>query len=301
VTLLDSIFEEDEATGRGANSVDGAGHQVGHGGNGGALSMDGEHRALTICGSTFRANRAGAFGGAIFRTSYHEEPTGIDRSTLDANLVADEAVSGAGAAYLQGTHATITSTTVSRNRAASSAGLRFHDMGAATGRADLTNVTIVENAVYDRADPNKDGLGGGLWTDGIAGTLTGCTIAGNRAGFGAGILGLGKLTLRDTIVANVAGNAYVNGNCHDLGGFKAAGDHVLQFAAAGTKDDDCLSGGVLRGDPRLGPLGAHGGPTETAVPGAGSPALGAGASCPASDQRGVARPSACTLGAVEPP
>jgi hypothetical protein len=289
VTILDSSFEGNEAAGRGANSVDGQGHQVGHGGNGGALSMDGEHRALTLCGSTFRANRAGAFGGAIFRTSYHEEPTGIDRTTLDANVVADEPDSGAGAAYLQGTHAVITATTVSRNRAANSAGLRFHDMGAATGRVDLTNVTIVDNAVYDRADPNGNGLSGGLWTAGIAGTVTGCTIAGNRAGFGAGILGVGLLTIRDSIVANLAGNVYESGNCRDFDGLKAAGDHLLQYAAPGTSDA------------RLGALGAHGGPTETAVPAAGSPALGAGAACPATDQRGVARPAACTLGAVEGP
>jgi len=125
------------------------------------------------------------------------------------------------------------------------------------------------------------------------------------AGFGflyyAGILGLGGLTLRNTVVANVAGNVYVNGNCHDLGGAKAAGDHVLQHAAAGTADGDCVAGGVQRGDPLLGALGDHGGPTETALPATGSPAFGAGATCPATDQRGVSRPAACTLGAAEAP
>jgi len=302
VTIIDSVFEANEAAGRGANSVDGSGQQVGHGGNGGALSMDGENRRLSICGATFRANQAGAFGGALFRTSYHEEPTDIDRATFDANLVADEPTSGAGAAYLQGTRATITNTTVSRNRAANSPGLRFHDHGAAQARADLTNVTIVENAVYDRADPNTNGLAGGLSTTDVDGTITNCTIARNRAGFAAGILGLSGLTIVNTVIANDAANAYVNGNCHDFAGGKAAGARVLQQADAGqVQDGGCLAGGVTRGDPRLGPLGLHGGATETAVPGAGSPALGAGAACPATDQRGAARPAACTLGAVEPP
>jgi hypothetical protein len=300
VTIVDSIFEANEATGRGANSVNGSGQQVGHGGNGGALSMDGEHRTLSICGATLRANRAGAFGGALFRTSYHEEPTDIDRSTFDANVVADEPTSGAGAAYLQGTRANITSTTVSRNRAANSPGLRFHDHGAAQARADLTNVTIVENVVWDRADPNTNGLAGGLSTTDVDGTITNCTIARNRAGFAAGILGLSGLTIVNTIIANEAANRFVDGNCRD-GRARASGTGVLQHAAAGTVDGACLAGGVTRGDPLLGPLGLHGGTTETAVPGAGSPARGAGASCPATHQRGAARPAACTLGAVEPP
>ena len=262
VTLVDSTFLENEATGRGANSVDGSGQQVGHGGNGGALSMDGENRRLSVCGTTFRANRAGAFGGAIFRTSYHEEPTDVDRATLDANVVADEPVSGAGAAYLQGTRATITNSTVSRNRAANSPGLRFHDHGAAQARADLTNVTIVENAVYDRADPNTNGLAGGLWTADVDGTITNCTIARNRAGFAAGILGLSGLTIVNSVIANEAANAYVNGNCHDFAGARAGGARVLQQADAGqVQDGDCLAGGVLRGDPLLGPLGLHGGDT----------------------------------------
>ena len=35
------------------------------------------------------------------------------------------------------------------------------------------------------------------------------------------------------------------------------------------------------------------------MPAAGSPAVGAGVNCPATDQRGRARPARCTLGAVE--
>ena len=302
VTIIDSTFEGNEATGRGANSVDGTGQQVGHGGNGGALSMDGENRTLSICGSTFRANRAGAFGGALFRTSYHEEATTIDRSTLDANVVADEPDSGAGAAYLQGTRATITASAVTRNTANGGAGLRFHDHGAAQARVDLTNVTIAGNFVRERADFATMGLAGGLWTADVDGTIRSCTIAGNRAQFAAGILGLGGLTIENSIVANDAANRWVNGNCHDFAGATAAGARVLQQADPDQlEDDDCIAGGVDRGDPLLGPLGLHGGPTETAIPGATSPAIGAGSGCPATDQRGVTRPAACTLGAAEPP
>jgi hypothetical protein len=50
----------------------------------------------------------------------------------------------------------------------------------------------------------------------------------------------------------------------------------------------------------LGALGDNGGDTETMLPAAGSPAIGIGTGCPATDQRGQPRPAACTAGAVEP-
>ena len=55
--------------------------------------------------------------------------------------------------------------------------------------------------------------------------------------------------------------------------------------------------------PRLGPLGANGGPTQSEVPLAGSPAIDKGdnSNCPALDQRGIPRPqgAGCDIGAVE--
>jgi hypothetical protein len=48
-------------------------------------------------------------------------------------------------------------------------------------------------------------------------------------------------------------------------------------------------------------LADNGGPTLTFMPQAGSPAINAGAGCPARDQRGASRPfgPACDIGAVE--
>ena len=54
------------------------------------------------------------------------------------------------------------------------------------------------------------------------------------------------------------------------------------------------------GDPLLGPLAGQRRPDEDGCcPGAGSPAIGKGTGCPATDQRGMPRAAACTLGAVE--
>jgi hypothetical protein len=59
----------------------------------------------------------------------------------------------------------------------------------------------------------------------------------------------------------------------------------------------------VTGDPKLGTLAYNGGFTPTFVPGAGSVAIDTGkdAGCPATDQRGIARPQGahCDIGAVE--
>jgi len=58
---------------------------------------------------------------------------------------------------------------------------------------------------------------------------------------------------------------------------------------------------VTAGDPLLGLFQLYGGFTPALMPAVNSPALNAGLNCPATDQRGVARPqgAACDIGAVE--
>ena len=57
------------------------------------------------------------------------------------------------------------------------------------------------------------------------------------------------------------------------------------------------------GDPKLAPLADNGGPTDTMALLVGSPAIDAGADCPASDQRGLSRVvgATCDAGAFESP
>jgi hypothetical protein len=55
----------------------------------------------------------------------------------------------------------------------------------------------------------------------------------------------------------------------------------------------------LVADPMLGALGGAMGDVETLAPASGSPAHGIGANCPAKDQLGKPRATACTAGAVE--
>ncbi|HEU4533278.1 MAG TPA: choice-of-anchor Q domain-containing protein [Polyangiaceae bacterium] len=304
VTIVNSVLVNNVATGYGANFIDGQGQQAGRGGNGGALSMDGENRALTLCGVTVANNTGGAFGGAVFRTSYHGEPTTIDKSTFQGNVVLDregDLPSGAGGLYLQGSAVTVTASTIAGNVAKGNAGLWVLGHGAQAATVSLTNVTIAGNATHERADFTQQGIGGGLVVgDNTTGTLLNCTIVGNRAQFASGVSNVSPLTLRNTIISNEARNPYTPLNCtgSSYSSPPGAGDHNLQWPQGVQDDLDC-SPGIARQDPALGPPADNGGPTPTVAPQPGSPASGAGADCAPTDQRGRPRKAACTLGAYE--
>jgi hypothetical protein len=105
------------------------------------------------------------------------------------------------------------------------------------------------------------------------------------------------------------GAGSVSGFCED--GF-AIEEHQDRFhnLSEGVTDDANACGltnganaNLIGSDPNLGPLADNGGATQTHALLSGSPAIDAGdnSTCPATDQRGVARPqgSACDIGAYE--
>jgi len=78
--IYDSLFQRNTATGNGANSDDSSKcsvinngqHEVGSGGNGGAVYQDGGNATnVVLCGVDIENNKAGmgAFGGGVFMTS----------------------------------------------------------------------------------------------------------------------------------------------------------------------------------------------------------------------------------------
>ena len=272
--VVNSTFIGNEATGTGGNP--------GQGGCGGAIYMDGRDEGTILCGVTMAENRAGAIGGALFRVSNDNSGTfAMDTTTINANRVTADASGNAGGLYLQGLTLTVSNSTISRNEAFYNGGIWIH-----TCQVQLTNVTIAENTAFGSN-------GGGIWlSNAPAGTLLNCTIANNRSTaenqIAGAIFGAG-LTLKNTLISyNEA--MWVPG-CNST-----HGDEGGNFQ---WPDGALCTSTLTVADPLLNPLGYHGGPTETMLPASDSPAARSGSGCPAIDQRGRARSSSCTAGAIE--
>jgi hypothetical protein len=271
VVVVNTTFANNAATGTDGNP--------GHGGDGGGLSYDGANISLTFCGDTFTGNQANAAGGAVFRVAYNDEAVDIDRCTFDGNSV-DPTSGNAGGLYLEYATINMSATTISRNTANYGGGL----WAGHNAIANLTNVTIADNSAN---------MGGGVWfAGGVTGAFVNCTVADNQ---GDGLFnGDTGVTLTNTIIAdNMHGTMDSATNCSYAHG---DGGHDLEWPSGAT----ACTASVAFADPMLGALGDNGGPVQTMLPAAGSPAVGAGADCPATDARGTARPAACTLGAAEP-
>src|SRR6266478_3442536 len=298
LSIYNSQFSSNQATGNGANRISSAcpvkGGQSGNGGNGGAVAVDGaEVHTVTVCGSTFTSNAggAGALGGAIFRTPNGAmQTTIIDRSTFVGNTAPR-----GGALYFHNSNLVMTASTLSGNTASGGGGGLFADGSTLM----FTNDTFVNNIA-------QHGLGGGIMLSGNGGTLQNVTFSGNQSTGGSGffaaaIAGGTSLSISNTLFSeNTTRDCYSPMAC-SAGG--STGLHNLQWpsthAICANADHACTTGTVFS-NPQLDVLENNGGPTQTAAPLPGSPALGIGRNCPATDQRGVARPlNGCTAGAVE--
>jgi uncharacterized repeat protein (TIGR01451 family)/CSLREA domain-containing protein len=172
---------------------------------------------------------------------------------------------------------TLSEATVRGNDAA---GARGGGVFATSGTLNFTNVTVSGNSAA---------RGGGITVQSGSAFMTNVTVTANTAStsLGGGVLFGGASTVVNTIIANNIGT-----DCDSAIG---PGTNNL--------DGDGSCGFALTANPLLGPLQDNGGPTWTHAPAPTSPAVegGSNAGCPATDQRGVARPSGllCDIGAVE--
>jgi hypothetical protein len=143
-------------------------------------------------------------------------------------------------------------------------------------------------------------------TDGVI-TLVNSTVTGNVAPDSAGAaLFVGTFT--DASATMHVVNSIVSENTF-FGCFVAPfGAGIVTLTSGGNNvvsDGSCapVASDLLVGTALLGPLEDNGGPTSTHLPLPGSPVLDAAneALCPATDQRGVARPqgAGCDAGSVE--
>jgi len=301
--VYNSDFEGNAALGFGGNSNDatmcsvvatGTGqNQVGSGGSGGAIGIDGGSDVThTFCGDTFKGNKGGvnAFGGAIGRTpDAAQQTTVFDRCVFDSNTGAS-----GGAMYFHNSILTITASTFMNNVGT----------GVGTIQADGTTFNFTNVTFY--GNQSSASVGATLALFGGGGTLLNCTFANNMCTaanmFGAAIFGSPTLTIQNTIFDdNTAQNPGAAMQCQ-VGTITGTGDlqWPVDHTGGGGMDALCAPGIYEGSDPMLGMLGNNGGPVPTALPSATSPAQGRGTACPATDARGKPRStSSCTSGAVE--
>lgn len=309
LTVTGSSFEQNDAT---------PGGPFRHG-YGGAIYTDGASRAtddaiggaIVIRDTLFRNNRGAGQGGAVFSFVYPPDTVTIERVTFEGNRLeenakcyADGSCDSLGGALRHGNgDLTLTDTLFVGNSARGQGGAFW---AGERGRWQLINVTFAANQAVRDATSGAGGLGGAI-AGMSAWSCTSCTFVDNHAGFVGGAIFGGDpatTTLRNSIFAG--NTAFNDGRGWNKNQACAAqlrdGGGNVQYPPRNAQDPsdvNCAAGAVLA-DPLVMPLGDYGGPTRTLALREGSPARGAGVSCPAADQRGVSRPvSGCDSGAYQ--
>lgn len=215
---------------------------------------------------------------------------------------------------------TVRDTTVQGNQAVNQVGGAL--FGSNGPSIDVRASTFADNLVFGTA-----GTGGGVVFIGTAPvTVTNATVSGNWAQTtGAGLLTSGNAVVvasstffgnvggaAGAAIATTGGSVGVRGTVVGAGPFPSCAGALASEGDNLDQDGSCgLAGPGDRSglDPELGPLADNGGPTPTHEPLGTSPLVDAfgGNACPATDQRGVARPTdgngdgtaSCDVGAVE--
>jgi CSLREA domain-containing protein len=267
---------------------------------------------LTIDHSLILSNTTLAVGGGVETIL---GPLLVRDSTISSNSAGE----GGGLSVETTSSATVLNSTISGNTARSFGG------GVNTaGDTDVINSTIADNF--------SDGAGGGIGIDFSTTRLFNATIVDNVAnadvadsGIGGGIFACETVTCTNPPTVTLQ-NSIVAGN-----GYRRIGPAGTGFVLFHTVPDDCagpvtslghnilgavdpshcaVAGASSLINPQLGPLADNGGPTLTALPQPGSPAIDAGTpgGCTdpfgavlITDQRGAARTvgAACDIGATE--
>ena len=263
---------------------------------GGGINSSGN---LTINNSTI-SNNSGNYGGGILVQS---GTATINKSIITNNIVINNSLgSGYGGGILNYCpfgalcSLTINDSTIANNNSFEGGGI-FNDYYASL---IINNSTISNNGA--------SGGAGGLvfWGRGI---VNNSTISGNSGLYGGGMSSPFRkhITLQNTIVANSpsGGNCYMqDGSTITSKGYNLSSDNTCNFNGPGDRNNT---------DPMLGPLGFHGGPTQTVPLASGSPAIDAGnpngctnsnGNLLTTDQRGWRRPDknhtgGCDIGAYE--
>jgi CSLREA domain-containing protein len=251
---------------------------------------------LTIDGSTVAYNQ-GTYGGGIFNggTMNIQNATSIVNNL--ANLYGGGIHNGGGYESLNGT-LNIENSNIENNQTSYIGGGILNASGSIT----ITKSTLLSNSALSS--------GGGIYNGGSA-TISNSTFFENFGNSGTGGID-NQNTLLITNSTFVENNGIVD-NLSNAG--SATLRNSILFTQSGTNCSGTITDGGnnlawddttcpgLHADPRITVLGDHGGPTKTIGLIWGGPGIDAAndAYCPATDQRGIARPqgSHCDIGAYE--
>jgi hypothetical protein len=277
---------------------------------GGAIENQG---TLHVSGGTISANSTTGCGGGVLAQPLFATQVSFNATItlLDGVTVADNASDCGGGVADLGGPTTITSSTITGNVS------RDYDDGGGVWADPFTrggpiwttltmnNDTVAYNVSFE--------FGGGVAVgDSVSSALTNDTIVANHALQGGGgfanTASNGTQTLTGVVFSSnteSSGTHEISNQCLNYHALVSGGYNVVARAT----DVGCLFssvGDVSVSSVGLGALSSNGGRTQTMAPSATSPVVGIepASLCPATDQRGAARPSAgagapCDAGAVE--
>lgn len=243
---------------------------------------------VTLTNSTVSGNSAGSHGGGIYSSN---STLTLNNSAVNINSASEDG----GGIYQDGGTLTLNNSTVSGNTSIYDGGGINHHAG----------VTILNNSIVSSNSTSGDGLGGGIYNNADAASLTvnNSTISANYGGLGGGITVRASVTLNNSIL----GNSTHGGDC-----FLPSGTVTARYSLI--EDGECINGlsdtmpdtnGNLRGDPSL---DASFVPSASRVIDRGNPNTGTGYDCLSTDMMGISRNDGdgdgvdrCDMGAREGP
>jgi CSLREA domain-containing protein len=253
---------------------------------------------LTVTGSTVTGNHAGGGSGGGIQVLFDQDsPTDQPVVSVTESTVSGNSRTGSGGgintAIIENSSGpppaqiVVTRSTISNNSATDQGGGIY----AVTGEVRVDNSTVTGNSATN--------AGGGVGTLAHDIYLRHATVSGNTAG-GAGrnvATSAGLHTFGSIVAGGTGASDCSIGLATSSTGYNLDGDGTCALAGPGDHSNI--------GSPQLGALASNGGPTQTMLPLAASPANGAvpAAACTVltTDQRGITRPQGanCEAGSVE--
>lgn len=256
-------------------------------GVGGALATGGSSN-VTIIDSLFESNEA---RGAQQRTGSNPLPAGMG---------------GQGGAIYNIAEVSLTGSTLQSNQASFEGGGIFN-----VGDAQIVNSTFAINTVPSGSSPSEGGGMANAASNGFGNAvvldLTHATFYGNSSATGGGLHNR-RADAAQVLIHNSAfglsGSGQTGGDIVNGGSGVLTGSHnLVESAAAAGGLIDGVDGNIVGSPAGFTSLALNGGFTATVAFDPAGPLLNAAdtGNCPATDQRGVARPqgAGCDIGALE--